>query len=52
MRVPRGEVEFYLDIMNLTGRDNVGGYDYLSPSTRNAKNLLPLTPVLGLMWRW
>lgn len=50
--VPRGELEVYLDVMNLTNRDNIGGYDYPSPNTRDAKTLLPLTPVLGVLWRW
>ena len=52
IRAPRGEVEVYLDVMNLTNRDNVGGYDYTTFDDRDAQNLLPLTPVLGVLWRW
>lgn len=46
----RGQLEAYLDITNLTNRDNVGGFDYARGT--HQQQLLGLTPVLGLSWRW
>ncbi len=50
--IPRGEFEVYLDVMNLSGRANVGGYEYDVAGTRKRKSLLPLMPILGVLWRW
>ena len=50
--VPRGSLEVYLDVTNLTDRSNVGGYEYSSATERDAQEMLPLLPVLGVSWRW
>jgi hypothetical protein len=49
--LPRGSLEFYLDVMNVTDRENIGGYDYYRSSPHEQK-LLPVVPTLGVMWRW
>ncbi len=50
--VPRGNLEVYLDVTNLTNRSNVGGYEYSSATQRDPQEMLPLLPVLGVSWRW
>lgn len=50
--VPRGSLEVYLDVTNLTDRSNVGGYEYSSATERDPQEMLPLLPVLGVSWRW
>jgi outer membrane receptor protein involved in Fe transport len=50
--VPRGRMEVYLDITNLTDRSNVGGYEYRLSDRRKPQAMLPMLPVLGLSWRW
>lgn len=50
--VPRGRMEVYLDITNLTDRSNVGGYDYRLNDRRKPQSMLPMLPVFGLTWRW
>jgi outer membrane receptor protein involved in Fe transport len=50
--ISRGELEVYLDVINLTNRRNIGGYRYSAADQRRASKLLPLTPILGMLWRW
>ena len=52
---PRSELQVYLDVGNVTGADNVGGYRYESDDgrlDREARRLLPRLPVIGLSWSW
>ncbi len=48
----RGVFEVYLDITNLTNRNNVSGYLYGEDFTREGARSLPIIPSLGLTWRW
>lgn len=50
--ISRGELEVYLDVINLTNRRNIGGYRYSAADQRRASKLLPVTPILGMLWRW
>jgi hypothetical protein len=50
--VPHGSLEVYLDVINLSNRKNVGGYDYNTFNDREAQSLLPLLPTFGVLWQW
>lgn len=55
-QLPSSQLEVYLDISNLSNRNNIGGYDYMLEEDeawdRDPQDLLPLTPVLGVRWQW
>ena len=48
----RGIFEVYLDVTNLTNRNNVSGYLYRDDFAREGARSLPIVPSLGLTWRW
>jgi hypothetical protein len=57
-KTERGEVGFYLELVNLTNHKNVFGYDYLrSPGTNGSQNLVrdpetwfTILPLTGISW--
>ena len=49
---PRTQIELYLDVINLTDEDNVGGYDYSADGIADPQSLLPLFPTIGVSLSW